>query len=413
MPRKNSKHLTDPGIEKIGRAPKGKRVERFDAGAPGLCLRVTDKGIKSWSVYYRLGKKHLRITIGPWPTVGVAEAREEARDVKAQAKAGIDPKKAREAGKFDADAEAEAAASKNFGPVAERYIKRECSKLKRGSEIESIIRRELLPAWKDSPMDELRRGDLTELTDALIDDERPMAAHKLHEVTKRVFNWAVDRGDLEASPFAAMKAPVTKTARGRVLTHDEIRALWPTWEAMGYPFGPMYQLLLLTGQRLTEVAGMRWREIDLEKGAWTIPAERSKSKREHIVPLADSAIAILGTLPRFLAGDHAFTTTEGQRPVSGFSKAKDRADTMSKITGWRAHDLRRTVRTGLARLGVPEIVGERVLNHLPRGLSRIYNVHEYLDEKRGALAKWSVELESIKSPPPENVIPLIAEGAKA
>lgn len=413
MPRRNSKHLTDAGIAKIGKAPPSKRVERFDAGVPCLCLRITDKGAKSWSVYYRLYGKHRRETIGAWPAVGVTAAREQAREIKDQAKAGIDPSDVKKA----ARAEPEDQDSGTFKAVAERYIKRECSRLKRGGDLEGVIRRELVPEWGEHQIAEIRRGDLTKLTDKLLDAEKPMAAHKLHEVTKRIFNWALDRGDVEASPFAAMRAPVRKETRDRALKNNEIKVLWSAWEGMAYPFGRMMQMLLLTGQRRSEVAGMRWSEVDLDKAEWTIPAERSKSKRKHLVPLSTAVVEILGSLPRFTEGDHVFTTTSGRRPISGFSKAKRRVSKLLDedekievgVDAWRLHDLRRTVRTGMARLGAPEIVGERVLNHIPRGLSRIYNVHEYLDEKRDALARWAQEVESIMEPPPDNVVRLMSK----
>ena len=164
-----------------------------------------------------------------------------------------------------------------------------------------------------------------------------------------------------------------------------------------------------------EVAQMCWPEVDFDKREWVIPAERSKSKREHIVPLPNAAVEILENLPRFTDGDYVFTTTAGSRPVSAFSKAKVRIDQLlvdqgAAIENWRVHDLRRTCRTGMARLGVPEIVSERVLNHLPQGLGKIYNVHEYLDEKRDALARWAQEVANIVEPPPENVVKLKAGG---
>ena len=206
MPRRNSKHLTDPGIKKIGKAPKGKRIERFDAGIDGLCLRITDKGTKTWCFYYHFPTetgemKHHRLTLGLWPTMGVAAARKEAQNRKDQAKAGINPKATRKAERAAATTEAMAAARNTFGAVAERYIARECPGLSRGADVESVIRRGLLPPWTDSKMTDLRRSDLTELTDMLVDAGKPMAAHKLHETAKRVFNWALERGDIEASPF--------------------------------------------------------------------------------------------------------------------------------------------------------------------------------------------------------------------
>ncbi len=160
---------------------------------------------------------------------------------------------------------------------------------------------------------------------------------------------------------------------------------------------------------------MRWPEVDFDKHEFTLVASRSKSKREDIVPLPGMAVQILENLPRFTDGNFVFTTVGARRPVSGFSKAKVRTDQMlvdrdTAIENWRVHDLRRTCRTGMARLGVPEIVSERILNHLPQGLGKIYNVHEYLDEKRSALVQWAQEVQNIVDPPPDNVVKFKADG---
>ncbi len=409
MPRKNSTHLTDTGIERISRAAPGKRIERFDAGAPGLALRVTDRGMKSWSVYYRLAGTHLRKTIGGWPEIGVAEARDSAREIKKQAAAGIDPRTVQQAEEAEARAQAEAEADrlKAFGPLAEKYIARECPKLARGADTESVIRREILPHWSDRPLAELRKRDALVLTDALIDAGKPAAAFKLYEILKRLGNWLVERDEIEVSPFASMKPPADKVTRDRALKDREIAALWLACDEMGlgYPFGPLLRLLLLTGQRRAEVAAMQRDELDLEKATWVIPGARSKNNLAHVVPLSGAAVSIIKSLPRF-GGPFVFTTTNGERPVSGFSKCKRRIDTLAGVADWRLHDLRRTCRTGLAALGVPEIVCERVLNHQPRGLVKTYNRHEYLNEKRDALARWARRVQEIVSPPPANVVPM-------
>ncbi len=399
MPRRNSKFMTEPGIAKIPRAPKGKQIERFDSGADGLALRITDRGSKTWTISYHLRDaqaqlKHHRYTIGPWPVIGLVQAREEARRVKAEVRAGIDPRARRATEQAAAKDEAQTEVRKTFRAIAENYTALECPRLARGAETAAIIRRELLPPWGDRPTAGFRRSDLTELTDRLIVAGSPMAARRVFETATRIFNWALDRGDIEASPFAAMKPPVKKVARDRALKNPEIKAIWATWAEQAYPFGPLQQLLLLLGQRRSEVAEMCWPEVDFDKREWTIPTARSKSKREHIVPLPDATIEILENLPRFAEGAYVFTTTNGRRPVSGFSKAKVRTDQIlleqdAAIENWRVHDLRRTCRTGMARLGVPEIVSERVLNRLPQGLGKIYNVHEYLDEKRDALVRWA------------------------
>ncbi len=419
MPRRNSKFMTEPGIAKMAKAPKGKRIERFDSGADGLALRITDRGTKTWNICYHFPNaqgelKHHRLTLGQWPAVGLAPAREEARRTKAEVRSGIDPKARRAAAQTTAKAEAQVESRQSFRAIAENYIALECPGLRRGAETAAIVRRELLPPWGDRHTADIRRGDLTELTDRLRHAGSPMAARRVFETATRIFNWALNRGDIEASPFAAMKPPVKKEPRDRALKDHEIKAVWAAWAEQAYPYGPLQQLLLLLGQRRSEVAEMLWSEVDFDKCEWTIPASRSKSKREHIVPVSDAAVEILETLPRFTHGEFVFTTT-GRRPVNDFSKAKIRTDQIlleqdTAIENWRVHDLRRTCRTGMARLGVPEIVSERVLNHQAQGLTKIYNVHEYLDEKRDALARWAQEVQNIVEPPPDNVVRLKADG---
>jgi integrase len=179
---------------------------------------------------------------------------------------------------------------------------------------------------------------------------------------------------------------------------------------MDYPYGPLGKLLLMTAQRLNEVAQMQWCEIDRDNALWVMSADRTKSGRETEVPLSSLALEILDDLPRFTQGDYIFTATSGQRSVTGFSKMKTRADNLSGVTGWRLHDLRRTARTGLAEIGIPEIIAEMVMNHAPRNvLAKIYNRHEYAAEKRDALERWALRLREITEPPPENVVKLKAK----
>ncbi len=406
MPRRNSRYLTEPTIEKIRKPPKGQRTEVSDSDAAGLALRITDKGARSWCVYFRLtdaagARKNQRMTLGGYPAIGIAEARRQAREARDQAAAGVDPRKAR----ADAQAKSRVTAERLlFSNIAKAYVEACCQRedgggpkkghLKRGHETESIIRRHLIPAWGHRLIPEIDRLDLRDVTRPLLAD-KPMAAVRLHEVTKVLFYWAVNEGFLKASPFARMEAPVKKLPRERDLKHPELKRLWAACEAKAYPFGRLVELLALTLQRRNEVAEMKWPEIDLKKAEWTIPAERSKSKRAHIVPLSKSAVQIIEGLPRYLGGPYVFTTTEGERPVSGFSKMKARLDKSAKATDWRLHDLRRTGRSEMARLKVDDVVAERVLNHVPRGLAKVYNQYQYLDEKREALNLWARELRMI------------------
>ena len=412
MPRRASKDLTELGIKRLTKAAPGKRREIPDA-TPGLVLRVTDQGAKTFAVYYRWpdpsgGRlKQTRLTLGDWPRIDLETARGKARRVRSWVKQGLDPKLhfAAEVATERAEADKANRSLLTFKDLAESYIKRECPKLAQGKSYAGTIRRELIIPWGRRLASDLRRRDLTEVTDKIVDSNRPAVAFRVHEIAKRLYSWALDRGEVEAHPFAGMRPPVKKQPRRRVLTDGEIQALWAAWSGQAYPFGRLQQVLLLTGQRVSEVAGMRWSEINREGATWVIPPERSKSRREHLVPLGSIALAILEALPTWDAGDHVFSTRGGRTPVSGFGKAKSVADDASGVTGWRLHDLRRTCRTRLAALGVPEVVAERVLNHVPKGLSAVYNLHDYEAEKAEALQAWDSALQLIIDPP-ANVVSL-------
>jgi integrase len=213
-----------------------------------------------------------------------------------------------------------------------------------------------------------------------------------------------------------------KAVRTRVLKDDELRLLWKAADDMGYPYGPLFRLLALTGQRKSEVAEARWSEFNLRSKLWTVPPERMKADAAHVVPLTQDAIEILEGLPRFKHGDHLFSTTFGEKPVNGFSKAKARLDELilkearaiaerrgedpakAKLDEWRLHDIRRTMRTGLSALPVPDMVRELVIAHTRPGLHKVYDQYAYLDEKRHALDLWAARLRAIVTPAAENVV---------
>ena len=397
----------------------------WDTDVRGFGLKVTPAGKKSYIFQYRLdgGRSPTRrYTIGPHGPFTPDQARTAAEGLRVQVSNKVDPARARsELREKERLVESTAKEGpKTFGPLAEKFIKRECVKLARGREIESIIRRHILPHWADRPVAELRKSDGWNLTDPLVDAGKGEAARKLHEVIKRVFNWLLDRDEIDASPFATWKAKDVspKARRTRVLKDDEIRALWSVAYDVGYPYGSMLQLLLLTGQRRNEVAGMRWQELDLEAqppegwsgsrwAEWTIPAERSKNRKPHLVPLSEAALNFITRMPRF-TGPYVLSSTSGHRPISGFSMFKTRIDALSGVEGWRLHDLRRTCRTGLSKLGVPDTVAEHVLNHQQDELRKIYDQHDYALEKRDALDRWARRVNEIVAPPPANVVPLSA-----
>ena len=188
--------------------------------------------------------------------------------------------------------------------------------------------------------------------------------------------------------------PGTETARDRILTDDELCAVWSAATEQGGLFAPVFKLLILTGQRRNEVAGMEWRELDLPGMLWKLPRGRVKNDSGHEVPLSDPAIAIIDGVPRVSGRELLFTTT-GNTPISGFSKAKLEIDEASGVEDWTIHDLRRTVASGMARLGVSLPVIEKILNHTSgsfRGVVGIYQRHSYADEKRAALDLWGAHV---------------------
>jgi integrase len=247
----------------------------------------------------------------------------------------------------------------------------------------------------------------------------PYTAYHLLAYCRKLWNWAIARElyGLETSPCDRISPKDLigpREPRQRVLTDDEIRLVWKATSdtgGLGYPIAPLVRLLLVTGQRLREVAEARWSEIDFDKALWVIPPERMKGRAAHEIPLSPMAVDLLSKLPRFTGGDFVFTTTGGARPVSGFSKFKLRTDAAiaehsdKPVAGWRFHDLRRTMRTHLSALPtVPDMVRELVIGHARPGLHQVYDQHAYREEKRDALNQWAMRLRSIVEPPPENVV---------
>lgn len=254
---------------------------------------------------------------------------------------------------------------------------------------------------------------------------KPAVRRITFAVLRRMFRWSINRGDIEHSPMSEMDAPAAATARDRVLSDDEIALVWAAAEKLGYPFGPLTRLLLVTGQRREEVGGLAWSELDRSGRVWLLPAARAKNKQPSLIPLSELAIEILdgiaamvgeepkpGVEPKWPRKGLVFTTT-GKTAASGFSKAKTRLDgEIKKIvekradeTGvepepvpyWRLHDLRRTVATGLQRLGVRFEVTEAVLNHVSgarAGVAGIYQRHDWKEEKRNALDQWAAHVSS-------------------
>ena len=241
-------------------------------------------------------------------------------------------------------------------------------------------------------------GARAEYLDRIMREDKHTTANRSLAAIRKLFNWAVERGHIEQSPCAGLRAPANLISRDRVLSDDELVAVWKGAARMSYPYGPLVHLSILTGQRLDEVAGMQWSELNTTDAFWSIAASRNKSARPHEVPLPPSAIRVIATIPK-ITERYVFPARSRDVPVSGFSKWKSELDQLSKVEGWRVHDLRRTAATGMAKLGIAPHVVERVLNHKSGtlgGIAGVYNRFGYLTEMRAALDAWSDHLGRLR-----------------
>jgi integrase len=379
--------FTALGIDKVRAGAK--RLELAEPG--GLTLITQPTGRKSWAVRYRINGTSRKLTLGPYPNLTLADARKLARQAQVDIAAGRDPcadKRKREIADGD-----------TLAKVAEQFVQRHVTKLRPSSASQTMgfLTREILPRLGNKRINDISKRDVLDLLDAIVDDGRPVSANRTLATLRRLFNWSIERGIIERSPMVGIKTPVPETSRDRVLTDVEVNHLWQACEQIGYPYGPMVHLLLLTGARRTEVAGMKWSEIDMEKREWNLPAERTKNGEAHTVPLSGVALDILRSVPR-IVGSNGYVLATGQHYARSYGQAKSDIDAlMPECPRWTFHDLRRTLVSGMARLGVPLHVIEKVVNHTSgsfAGIVGVYQRHGFADEKREALERWAQHVVS-------------------
>lgn len=417
-----AKALTAIAVERI-QSHSSSRREIPDARMPGLYLVVQPSGAKSWAVRYRYGGRPKKLTIGAYPAYDLVKARDRARDALQAVDEGRDP--AREKRKAKAAAKIEAPdrdlVPAVFSLFVTRYAKPKNRSWKEGARIlglqpdpenpeQLLVRKNGVAArWRDRRIGEITKRDIIDLLDDIVDRGAKTSANRTLDALRTLFGWCVDRDIIASSPCQGVRDPSPETVRDRVLTDDEIRLVWRAATTQGYPFGHLAKLLILTGQRRQEIAGISADEIDFSRKLWTIPSTRSKNKDPHEVPLSDSAIAILKSLPR-IGDDGLIFTNTGTTTISGFSRSKRQLDKLMldaamqtnsragkvQIVRWTRHDLRRTVASGMAALGVAPHVVEAMLNHRSgtiKGVAAVYNLHKYETEKREALYAWARYIE--------------------
>jgi integrase len=370
---------------------------------------------------YRVGGRLVRETIGTMANIpNVADARALASASMKKAQAGTHPIEEKRRSLEDEVRRADEAAlvavarqRDTIENVVAEFMKRYMRGRKHSAryvvETQRNFDKHVLPRWRDRDIKSISRRDLNDLLDTIVDEGKPVAANRVLSAVRKLFNWSIQRGIIEASPAWMIERPSDETKRERTLTPNEIRTLWAATETLGYPFGAFFRMALATGQRRSEVATMRWHDIDTEERIWTLPAEMTKAGRSHVVPLSRLAMKILSGCRALTSSPYVFSSRKSG-PIAGYSKAKQALDSLMTARGdiesWTIHDLRRSVGTGLGKRGVSRFVIARVLNHADSTVTAIYDRHEYLPEKREALEKWGGYLEGLIQQPPENVVPM-------
>ncbi|MFV1918725.1 integrase arm-type DNA-binding domain-containing protein [Sphingomonas sp. MJ1 (PH-R8)] len=377
------------------------RTEIPDGKCRGLFLVVQVNGAKSWALRYRFDGKPKKLTIGPvldGREVSVADLPLGEPHTLAEARVAADRARLEVAHGRDPTANAVVTerARMTVADAADRYLAfRRAEKRNRTvGETERQFNSDILPVIGQRPVADITDDEAREPVKRATAKGSPKMANRLHATLSKFFKWcaAKDQKFIAESPYSGFDKPHDETSRDRVLSWDELAAVWRASAELGDAFGPIVRLLILTGQRRSEVAGIREGELDRARRLWTIPPERAKNGKRSIVPLTGPALAEIDAVTRRIGTLGLLFTRTGKTPVSGFTKAKDRLDEAAGLgEAWRLHDLRRTFSTGLEVLGVPLQVAEALLNHTAgskAGVAGVYARHEYMEEKRHAMTAW-------------------------
>jgi integrase len=392
--------LTTKYVENV--RPDEARREIADGGCAGLYLLLQPSGHRSWAVRYRVGGRSAKLTIGSWPEVSLLDARVAAAAARKRVKQGEDPAAAKQDDKIRADA----ARENTVTAVCENYMAMEAKKLRTAGQRRSILNRLIYPALGAMPIETVKRSDIVRLLDKIESGAGPRMADVTLGVLRRIFHWHETRTDDWRSPVIrgmGSRQNTVEHRRTRILDDDEIRAVWQATED-NTPFSALVRFALLTSARRREIAGMKRDEIDGD-GIWTLPASRSKTKVAVARPLSKAALAVLDGLPQIDGCPYPFTSN-GITPINSFGDPKRLLDKRSGVTGWRLHDLRRSARSLLSRIGVNSDTAEKCLGHSRGDIIERYDQHKYIPEMTRAFEALAAQIEIIVHPPSGAVMPM-------
>jgi integrase len=416
----------------------------WDTEVKGFGVKVTPTGRKVFLFQYRpaaFGGNPRKFTIGRFGELTVEQARSKARELAVAKAAGSDPqqeKRAR-AAKFS---------SNLFGDLCDRFYADHLAQLRKSTykDAKRVLEHEFRSAWASRSVHQITKSEVIAILGTITARGSEIMANRALAYVRKFFNWCKANAIIDISPCEGISAPRKERSRDRCLTDNELRAVLFAARNATFPFGPLVEALILTGQRRDEVALMRWAEVDFDQATWTIPPERAKNNQAHIVHLSSAMISVLEAardlgVPKATidgagdkrqqapSADRVVFSIGGEKAFQGWSKAKHRLDEAAivelqkaakergdtnadavKFPGWRLHDLRRTMVTGMASLGVPHHIADKILNHQSgaiSGVAAVYQRHAFLVERKQALKSWGMYVEGLCSPRQEsNVIPL-------
>jgi integrase len=426
--------LTDRTIKAL--KPKPARYEVWADGNAGFGMRVSPAGRKSWIYLYRFEGKSRRMTLGTYPAVGLASAHVKHAQAKELLEKGDDP------GSLHVEKRRAERQAETVQNLADEYLEKWARPRKRSAaEDERILNKDVLPAWGKRKARSITRRDVILLLDGIVERGSPIQANRTLATVRKMFNFAISRDIVDATPVAMVKAPARENQRDRVLSVGEIRIFWGGLDRapMSAAVKLVLKLQLVTAQRKGELVGAALSEFDFDEGVWTVPAERVKNGIAHRVPLSPLTLELIeearavakqaeiarveklpGVEPR--EPEWLFPSPYGngsikpktvnnalQIAMEPVKKGKAPAINLKNMT---PHDLRRTAASGMTALGINRLVVSKILNHVETGVTAVYDRHAYDNEKRHALEAWAAHLEGILSgkPKADNVVTLATAG---
>ncbi len=403
----------DAQIRKLKAIEGQPQTEYRDSKIAGLSL-IVGKQRRCWSLTYTtVDGKRRRVSLGLYPAVSLADAREKAEDTRTAVRQNADPQAAKRAYR----------ASSTVAAVADSYLALYAVQKATGELDRYVIDKDLKPTIGTMKVVDVTRRHIQEVVKRPLERGSGVMANRTLEIARKLFAWAVEQGHIETNPAEGISKPTKEKARSRALSDDELRAVWGGLNNLSFQSRAAFKLLILTGQRLMEVVGARWSEIDFDKALWTLPAHeagRSKMREApHVVPLSPAALAVLAELRTRTDGPDVFTgkrrLEKGGEATRGIvAQAKIRLDeVLTGMEPWRIHDLRRTVRTGLSALGVAPHISELVIGHSVGGLMKVYDRYQYLAEKRDALNRWAAHVALVvgENVTADNIVTLQAKAS--